>query len=268
MKKSAVLLAAALIAVAVFNFYTGTKHTGNAEQSGVLDEITTKMVLLLQKDGGGPASVQGQSDVKDSPYFKKVDVYNMKSGGSLLLLEKYKTHQQHTYYTCGPAAALTVVQHFLGKTPDSEMEMAKIMGTHPAGVKDPGTNTRGMSRYFEQKGWKVKNALKDGSPETYEKFLVFVDDNLKRGIPIMVENVDWGGHWRVIIGLDTLGDKNEMNDVLILADPYDTTDHAQDGYNIISATRFYYMWFDASLFREKEKVRQWLTAVPPDYKGL
>ena len=56
MKKSAILLAAALIAVAVFNFYTGTKHTGNAEQSGVLDEITTKMVLLLQKDGGSPAA--------------------------------------------------------------------------------------------------------------------------------------------------------------------------------------------------------------------
>jgi hypothetical protein len=27
------------------------------------------------------------------------------------------------------------------------------------------------------------------------------------------------------------------------------------------------MWFDAHLFREKEKARQWLTAVPPDYKG-
>ncbi len=47
MKKSAILLAAALIAVAVFNFYIGTKHTGNAEQSGVVDEITTKMVLLM-----------------------------------------------------------------------------------------------------------------------------------------------------------------------------------------------------------------------------
>ena len=58
-----------------------------------------------------------------------------------------------------------------------------------------------------------------------------------------------------------------MNDVLILADPYDTTDHNQDGYNIVSASRFYYMWFDARLFREKEKERQWLTAVPPDYKG-
>ena len=85
--------------------------------------------------------------------------------------------------------------------------MAKIMGTHSAGMKDPGTNTRGMSRYFEQKGWKVKNALKDGSPETYEKFLDFVDSNLKQGIPLMVENVDWGGHWRVIIGHDTLGDR-------------------------------------------------------------
>ena len=83
----------------------------------------------------------------------------------------------------------------------------------------------------------------------------------------MVENVDWGGHWRVIIGHDTLGDREGMNDVLILADPYDTTDHAQDGYNIISASRFYYMWFDAHLFRDKEKRRQWLTAVPPDYKG-
>ena len=95
MKKNAILLVAALIAVAVLNFYIGTRPAGTPEQSGVLDEITTKMVLLLQRDGGGPASVQGQSDVKDSPYFKKVDVYNMKSGGSLLLLEKYKTHQQH-----------------------------------------------------------------------------------------------------------------------------------------------------------------------------
>lgn len=267
MNKKTILLAAAVIAAVVLNYYTAARSAGESERSGLVKDVTAKMVLLLKKDGGGPAAEQGKADIKDSPYFKKIDIYNMKSGGNLILLEKYKTHQQHTEYTCGPAAALTVVQHFLGKTPDSEMEMAKIMETHPAGMKDPGTNTRGMSRYFEQKGWKVKNALKDGSPETYEKFLGFVDSNLKQGIPIMVENVDWGGHWRVIIGHDTMGDKNEMNDVLIVADPYDTTDHDQDGYNIISASRFYYMWFDAHLFREKEKERQWLTAVPPDYKG-
>lgn len=267
MIKKAILIAVAVIAVAMLNFYTDKNSAGKPEPSGPMDNLTAKMALLLEKDGG-PAAVQGQSDVKDSPYFKKVDVYNMKSGGSLLLLEKYKTYQQHTGYTCGPAAALTVVQYFLGKAPDSEMEIAKIMEAHPAGMKDPGTNTRGMSHYFEQKGWKVKNALKDGSPGTYKKFLDFVDENLKQGIPIMVENVEWGGHWRVIIGHDTMGDANGVNDVLILADPYDTSDHYQDGYSIISAERFYYMWFDAQLFREKEKARQWLTAVPPDYTGL
>ena len=268
MIKKIILLAVAVIAVAVLNFHTDKTSAGSSEQPGVLDDVTAKMVLLLQKDGGGPAAVQGKADVKDSPYFKRVDVYNMKSGGSLLVLEKYKTHQQHTEYTCGPAAALTVVEYFLGKSPDTEMEIAKVMETHPAGMKDPGTNTRGMTRYFEQKGWTVKNSLKNGSPETYEKFLDFVDDNLKRGIPIMVENVDWGGHWRVIIGHDSMGDKYGENDVLILADPYDTSDHHQDGYNIISAERFYYMWFDAQLFREKEKNRPWLTAVPPGYKGF
>jgi len=265
--KKAILTAAVIIAVAMLNFYTDKTSAGKPEPSGPIGTLTARVALLLEKDGGGPASFQGRADVKDSPYFKKPDVYNMKSGGSLLLLEKYKTRQQQTGYTCGPAAALTVVQYFLGEVPDSEMGIAKIMDTHPAGVKDPGTNTRGMSRYFEQKGWTVKNALKEGSPDTYKKFLDFVDDNLKQGIPIMVENVEWGGHWRVIIGHDTMGDAEGMNDVLILADPYDTSDHNQDGYNIISAERFYYMWFDAQLFREKEKMRQWLTAVPPDYKG-
>ena len=267
MIKKAVLFFLAVAVIMALNTYRGNIPVQKTEEPGVMDTLTAKTALLLEKDGG-PASVQGQSDVKDSPYFQRIDVYNMKSGGSLLLLEKYRTYQQHTGYTCGPAAALTVVQYFLGKAPDSEMEIAKIMGTHPGGVKDPGTNTRGMSRYFEQKGWKVKNALKDGSPDTYRKFLEFVDGNLKQGVPIMVENVDWGGHWRVIIGHDTMGDTNEVNDVLVLADPYDTSDHHQDGYNIVSAERFYYMWFDAQLFRETEKKRQWLTAVPPDNKDL
>lgn len=82
-----------------------------------------------------------------------------------------------------------------------------------------------------------------------------------------MENVDWGGHWRVIIGFDTMGDDQDANDVLILADPYDTTDHRQDGYGIVPAQRFYYMWFDAQLFRKGEQRRQWVTAVPPDYQA-
>lgn len=236
--------------------------TASTEAPGLLTRASVGIVGLWERETG-PAAAEHKYDVTDSPYFKSIDVYNLKSGGSLLLLEKYKTKQQETDYTCGPAAAFTVVQHFFGTVPESEKEIAQIMGTRPAGVKDPGTNTRGMSRYFEEKGWRVKNPLKDGSFKTYREFLQFVDENLKNNTPVMVENVDWGGHWRVIIGHDTLGDKEGANDVLLLADPYDTTDHLQDGYGIVPAQRFYYMWFDAQLFRENERQRQWLTAVPP-----
>ena len=260
MKK--LLLGLLIIAVLLGMNRCFRQDTAPADSPGLLAKASVGIAGLWERDEG-PAAAPHKYDVADSPYFKFVDVYNLKSGGSLLLLEKYKTKQQETGYTCGPAAAFTVAQYFLGTVPESEKEIAKIMGTHPAGAKEPGTNTRGMSRYFEEKGWIVKNSLKDGSPKTYREFLQFVDDNLKHNTPIMVENVDWGGHWRVIIGHDTLGDKEAANDVLLLADPYDTTDHLQDGYGIVSAQRFYYMWFDAQLFRENERQRQWLTAVPP-----
>jgi hypothetical protein len=51
---------------------------------------------LTVNDTGGAAAWLGKVDVKDSPYFKTPDFYNMKSGGSLTLLEHYKTYQQTT----------------------------------------------------------------------------------------------------------------------------------------------------------------------------
>lgn len=102
----------------------------------------------LKKDGGGPAAYLHQFDQKDSPYYVHPDFYRMKSHGSLLLLSHYRTHQQETEYTCGPAAALTVADYYLGKSPHSEMEIARIMETHPWGMEDVGTNTRGMARYY------------------------------------------------------------------------------------------------------------------------
>ena len=74
--------------------------------------------------------------------------------------------------------------------------------------------------------------------------------------------MDWGGHWRVIIGYDTMGTEHKSDDVLIVADPFDTTDHLQDGYGIVPAERFFYMWFDHQLYSRSEQQRQWLTAKP------
>mgnify|MGYP000774844833 FL=1 len=151
-----------------------------------------------------------------------------------------------------------VVKYYKGKTLDDELAVAKIMGSS----KTVGTNTKGMVNYFEKIGWEVHSSAKDKTPDNYKDFLKFVESNLKHNTPIIVENVDWGGHWRVIIGYDSMGTAHKSDDVLIMADPYDTTDHLQDGYSIVPAERFFYMWFDHQLFPQSEQKRQWLTAKP------
>ena len=81
-------------------------------------------------------------------------------------------------------------------------------------------------------------------------------------VPIMVENVEWGGHWRVIIGYDTMGTNNTLDDVLILVDPYDTCDHKQDGYVVNNGEKFFSMWFDHSMLPEEQKEQPFIIARP------
>lgn len=208
--------------------------------------------------GGGAAQFVGKHDVKNSPYFAAPDIFNMKSNENLLLLEKFKTRQQITGYTCAPAAAAMVVEHFLGKLPHSEMEIAEIMQTNNIN----GTNIKGMANYYKKLGWQVKSSATDTTPKNFTAFTKFVSEHLQANTPIIVENVEWGGHYRVIIGYDTMGTKYHGDDVLIMADPFDLADHVQDGYNIENAQKFYYMWFDAQLFPSGERKNPWIIARP------
>jgi hypothetical protein len=211
----------------------------------------------------GASSYNGVGNVRNSPYYKALDFYNMKSTDSLTILSKYKTYQQTTEVTCGPAAALTVL-YYSGNTNWDERKIANIMGTKLV----TGTDTSGMVKFFKTIGWDVKSSLttakKDGTTfANVKEFKEFVISNLKDNTPIMVENIDWGGHWRVIIGYDTMGTETVADDVLILADSYDTADHFQDGYVVNPVEKFYYMWFDSHMLPKGQKTQQWLTVKAP-----
>nr|HML49278.1 papain-like cysteine protease family protein [Clostridia bacterium] len=65
---------------------------------------------------------------------------------------------------------------------------------------------------------------------------------IRAGIPVMIGWNEWSGHWQVIIGYDGMGTPETQDDVLILADPYDTNDHNQDGYVVESFERLVYGW--------------------------
>jgi hypothetical protein len=85
----------------------------------------------------------------------------------------------------------------------------------------------------------------DDAKDSY--FVKWVVGNLKAERPIMVEWGDWDGHWQAIIGYDTQGTPGIGDDVIIFADPYDTSDSWQDGYYYYPAERWFYMWQDRAV---------------------
>jgi len=194
----------------------------------------------------------------DSIYYAQPDFYNMPSTADRIILPRYPTYQQTTEYSCGNAAALTVLNYF-GNRDFDEATLIKRMKTKP----HTGTSLGNMVKFFRDLGWDVQSSL-DAPPMGEIAFQKFVVKNLSAGRPIIVENVEWGGHWRVIIGVDTMGTENLHDDVLIFADPYDTSDHKQDGYAIGSLDRFFSIWFDWCVLPKRERNQPWLIAVPKE----
>jgi len=212
----------------------------------------------LDTTSSGASSAPKEINHPDSIYFSENDFSTMTNTGSRTMLTHYPTYQQTTEYTCGPAAALTVLYYY-GNSDFDEMDLAKAMKTQGYPI---GTNPLNMVKFFRGIGWEVKSSLDSKSFETYDAFREFVQDSLKEGSPIIVENVDWGGHWRVIIGYDMMETESPLDDVLILMDPYDTCDHKQDGYVVENGEKFYSMWFDHSMLPKKQRHQPWLIAQP------
>lgn len=254
-KQMAVVLAAASLTAAAFGY-------GEAAERKVPYPPT------IDWQSTGASSYNGAADAKNSPYFPKIDFYAMKSNtNGLTILNGYPTYQQTTETTCGPAAALTVLE-YLGNRKYDEFMLSILMKTLNKPEKDGqmGTSTSKMVSFFKSIGWKVESSLDRGTkPESFaapEEFRSFVLKNLKSGTPIMVENMYWGGHWRVIIGYDTMGTAKAEDDVLIFADSYDVLDHLQDGYTVEAAQGFFYTWKDMEYLPKNERVQQWITAHP------
>ena len=214
----------------------------------------------LDTKSEGASSAPAEINHKGSVYFDTgTDFYEAASTDSRIILRNYPTYQQTRENTCGPAAALTVLYYY-GVKDYTEESLAREMKTRPYPI---GTNPKDMLAFFERIGWKTQSSInRDKRFDEYADFMKFVQDNLKAGIPIMVENVEWGGHWRVIIGYDTMNTESEADDVLIIMDPYDTSDHQQDGYCVNNGERFYYTWFDHSMLPEDQRDQPFIIAHP------
>ena len=202
-----------------------------------------------KKDGA--SSFGGITDHNNSRYYVANDFYNMKSEGTLHILEHFETYQQTKEYTCGAASALMVLNWY-GKKKYDELAVSQLVDSHTS----KGSAVENIADFFDLIGWNVEfHADTKAKFETIEEAESFFINAIDSGTPVMVDWVDWAGHWQVLIGIDTCSTETPYDDVLIFADPYDVTDHKQDGYYTFPLGRFLGMWREGAC---AEKVQPYI----------
>lgn len=198
----------------------------------------------------GADSVERAGDHQNSPYFSTLDFYNMESTDTLTILTGFQTQQQTSEWSCGVSSALMILNWYdaLGEHDESTLAAFRSNGLDAA-----ATSLRQATEIFAGVGGFDVYSTFDCADTVHDVFtLDYIRETLAGGTPIMVGWNDWGGHWQVIIGYDTMGTETTQDDVLIMADSYDTTDHNQDGYGVYGAERFLYNFTFYNFFPEEE----------------
>ena len=264
--KAKKILIIILALVLVFSF-TACKSGGAGDQGGSVpyEKHVMDYPGSIDPFEDGASSYDGIGDHFDSPYFKILDVYNMEPTETLHIIPNFETYQQSTEYSCGAVSSLLVLNYY-GVNDYDELTICQM-----GDVSDEtGVGVTGVLKFFDSIGWNTESN-RDGNID-FDPYLPYDDPNsfpgwvmahLDEGVPIMVDWLDWAGHWQVIIGYDTMGtDDHFGDDVMIVADPYDTSDHYQDGYFIVPAERFYYMWREGVYTTNQPEFFPWVIATP------
>lgn len=223
--------------------------------------------IILLFSSAGPDMAKGAPDKlneSDIAWFPKINLSILEASSNVDFIPGLKGYQQSTDYTCGPAALLSLAKfyklHGIDENVSTEMRIAREAGTRNFSSTKPGTRPQEMVAWLQKNGFDAKLDFEgrgDGSA------LQHLRENIRHGIPTLVEWIDLGGHWAIAVGYDYRNVSDLWDDVLILADPYDMYDGYRDGYSFVNANRFYWMWFDA-LYFDRITWRTMITATPKE----
>jgi len=216
------------------------------------------------KDGGSH-ELQGQLNHFDSPYFKMVDVYNMKSNDNRTILSKFKTYQQTSEYSAHCACIIMTLTYY-GDEPPSERDCMNYFGVTDPNNFEPNEEfyqnmvMKKFEEYINSLGYTTTsndNYTEENFPfEETNQFTPWVKEILKKNETILVTWSDWGGTTSLIIGVDNMGHESAEDHVILLADAYDTCDHLNDGYTIMGLDKFFYNWQYNDISYSSGKIRE------------
>ena len=217
--------------------------------------VGMSLILIVIMTGGvvfaaPPSSVSAANyyEMKPSPWYVSLGV---------------RGYQQTTDYTCAPAAVMSLL-HWYKLLPDkelnaqTEMRISREMGTRDMQSPQPGTTTEEIVKWLDSNGFVVL-AGQDGTVELVRSYL-------NKGIPVLVEWIDWGGHWVVATGYHAAYESPAKGtDTIFFADPAShwSNPNNPDGISSFNAWRFRDMWFDVQYLNPGQITRNvYIVAVP------
>lgn len=260
MKKLLSCLCAASVFFLAMAFITTTQVSAE-EVELASNVVTAPESLILNSDGsyggsinealyGKGAPKNGEFDVADSQYFLENDFYNMNSTNEeypLLLLPKFKSYQQ-TMQDSSAFACLVMVFNDLGLDVTGEYSELSLLNKYQNYFNttvynnDLSVDDANLSEFVNSLGYTAEahKIMNVGAGNIRNKVI----ENLKAGNYILVKYMSASNfQWKVIIGWDQMGtDDKCYDDVIIFADPFDSTDHHQTGYSHVRAEMFAKWW--------------------------
>ena len=264
-----IIIAVLLVVIIILSILLIIKSSGKKEeksngnkQEDIINPINEKNFIPVNgsfyedDEEQGAYSYHGIGNHLDSEYFKILDVYNMKPTKNRSILTNFKTYQQTSEFT-SPCSLIIMILTYYNMEAPTERDCSLDFGLDPEGgcAKDTYNRTEVFEKSTIPKfSAKLRNKynLDVISSENFTEetipfedeatFGKWVKENINEGNIIIVLYNDWAGQYAAIIGIDDMGTELTNDDVIILADAYDTADHLQDGYTIWSLEKFYNLW--------------------------
>ena len=231
---------------------------GGGDENPPIETPVQKRILNADGSYGGTlnaelygegAPLNGEYDHVDSGYYMNTDYYSLNSTATRTIFPNVATYQQTMADSSGLACALMVMA-YSGEDVSVNNEL-KLVNDYEAltgtTVYGNGTTAEGLVELFTKHGYAARTGEYAETGSTQEEnfgiFTAWAKNHLDNGRFIMVRYQDASkGGWKLIIGLDDMGTEINRDNVLIFADPYDVSDHNQDGYSIEGLGRFYRWW--------------------------
>jgi hypothetical protein len=213
------------------------------------------VIVASQVRDNGTVQYGLDHPVPEPRYYTGIDFDTLKSSNHLDVIPLKSFRQQVTNYSCGAVAAMTVMSYYGMPANNTDADEIRIAHEMNSNVSDKtGINPEQLTSWFRRNGWNVTW----GTGGRRQMLL----DNLKNGIPTIVEWQDWGGHWVVVVGYDTRETEIIWDDVIIFADSVDCHDDRADGITYANYGEFDAMWYDAHYFPKDMQDRAYVIAVP------